>query len=123
MCIGIPMQIVTHHGSRATCEDADGQRFDIDMMLLGELPTGTWVLTFLDTAREVLSGQQALEIQQALLALQGALRGESIDHLFADLIDREPQLPEFLRIQASELQHEAGPSQDEPQLQTQPGEH
>ena len=97
MCIGIPLQIIESGPSVARCCDADGQQFEIDMMLVGEQPAGTWVLTFLGAAREVISSQRADEIQRALLALNQALHGESFDHLFADLIDREPQLPEFLR--------------------------
>ena len=39
-------------------------------------------------------------LRDALKALDMALRGETdFDHLFADLIDREPQLPEHLRDQ------------------------
>ena len=97
MCIGIPLQIIESGPSVARCRDADGQQFEIDMMLVGEQPAGTWVLTFLGAAREVISSQRADEIQRALLALNQALHGESFDHLIADLIDREPQLPEFLR--------------------------
>ncbi|TGD74327.1 HypC/HybG/HupF family hydrogenase formation chaperone [Mangrovimicrobium sediminis] len=97
MCIGIPMQVIESAAIQARCRAADGREVDIDMLLVGEQPAGTWLMTFLDTAREVISDQRALEIQQALDGLQAALRGESFDHLFADLVDREPQLPEFLR--------------------------
>ncbi len=40
---------------------------------------------------------QALRVRDALIAMQAALAGEPVDHLFADLIGREPQLPEHLR--------------------------
>jgi len=97
MCIGIPMQIIEQRGESAVCLYR-GQESLIDMMLVGPQPVGTWLLVFLDTAREVLSEQRAGQIADALEALDLAMQGDSrIDHLFADLFDREPQLPEFLK--------------------------
>lgn len=97
MCIGIPMQIVEMQGDSARCVYKDRESL-VDMMLTGPQPIGSWVLVFLDTAREVLNEQRAHQIADALEALQLTLQGENqIDHLFADLIGREPQLPEFLR--------------------------
>jgi hydrogenase expression/formation protein HypC len=97
MCIGIPMQIIEQRGESALCV-YKGQEDLIDMMLVGQQPVGTWLLVFLDTAREVLSDQRARQIADALEALHLAMQGDSrIDHLFADLVDREPQLPEFLK--------------------------
>jgi hydrogenase expression/formation protein HypC len=97
MCIGIPMQIIEQRGESALCIYR-GQKSLIDMMLVGPQPVGTWLLVFLDTAREVLSDQSARQIADALEAMRLAMQGDSrIDHLFADLIDREPQLPEFLK--------------------------
>lgn len=97
MCIGIPMQIIEQHGESALCAYR-GQQSLVDMMLVGEQPIGSWVLVFLDTAREILSEQRAGQIADALQALQLAMQGETdIDHLFADLVDREPSLPDFLR--------------------------
>jgi len=97
MCIGIPMQVQRCEGNLATCL-RDGQAQEIDMSLVGEHPPGTWVLTFLGCAREVLSAADAQRIDQALEALGAVMAGQSqIDHLFADLVDREPPLPEHLR--------------------------
>ena len=68
------------------------------MMLVGEQAVGSWILVFMDTAREVISAQHAEQIANALLAVELTLNGETdIEHCFADLINREPQLPEFLR--------------------------
>lgn len=97
MCIGIPMQVIASHPHHAVCQDAKGIQTQIDTMLVGQLKTGSWVLTFLNTAREVISEQRARETQNAIDALEVAMQGNNIDHLFADLIDREPELPEFLR--------------------------
>ncbi len=97
MCIGVPMQVVEMRGAHALCE-ADGRRELVDMLLVGEQPPGTWILNFLGGAREVLTPQSAERIRAAITAVEGVMQGEAnIDHLFADLIGREPQLPEHLR--------------------------
>ncbi|MCQ8116377.1 HypC/HybG/HupF family hydrogenase formation chaperone [Methylomonas rosea] len=97
MCIGIPMQVIEPRGDLALCEYR-GQTTLIDMMLVGEQVAGTWLLVFLDAAREVISAERAAQIADALEAMRLAMQGETnFDHLFADLVDREPELPEFLR--------------------------
>lgn len=98
MCIGIPMKIVEANEVSALCEGM-GKTKSIDMSLVGMQSVGTWVLTFLDTAREVLSDEQAQRIIDALAALDLAMQGESegIDLLFGDLINREPELPAHLK--------------------------
>ena len=97
MCIGIPMQIQSLRGDMAVCL-YQGVEYLIDLMLVGTLPVGTWVLVFMDTAREVLDETRALQITRALEAMRLAMQGETdLDHLFADLADREPTLPEFLQ--------------------------
>lgn len=97
MCLGLPMQVRETVEGQALCE-ADGELHRIDTLLVGDQPPGTWLLTFLGSAREVLSADRAHEIRAALQALQLAMQGQSgVDHLFADLVDREPQLPDFLR--------------------------
>lgn len=97
MCIGLPMQVIEPGDFWAECEGM-GRRARIDMRLVGPQPAGTWLLTFLDSAREVIDAVEALRIAQALSALEIALHGEvPPEHLFADLIDREPELPDFLR--------------------------
>jgi hydrogenase expression/formation protein HypC len=96
MCIGIPMQVVASEGDFVLCEGLGEQR-RVDTLLLGPQPVGAWVLVFLDSAREVLSAEQAKKIGNALQALGLAMHGESdVSHLFADLIGREPQLPAHL---------------------------
>ncbi|MGZ4957250.1 MAG: HypC/HybG/HupF family hydrogenase formation chaperone [Methylobacter sp.] len=97
MCIGIPMQVVETYGESARCIYR-GQESLVDMMLVGPQPAGTWLLVFLDTAREVISEQKAKQIADALEAMRLAMQGDNqIDHLFPDLVGREPQLPEFLK--------------------------
>lgn len=92
------MQVVESYEGGALCA-VNGELRQIDTMLVGNQPPGTWLLTFVDTAREVLAPENAKEICMALDALQQAMQGaeHDFDHLFADLADREPQLPDFLR--------------------------
>jgi hydrogenase expression/formation protein HypC len=107
MCIGIPMQVVERDadGDFAECvvETADVMRERLDMRLIGAQAEGTWVLAFNSAARRVLDADEAARIRDALAALRGALDGSldagsgAFDALFADLVDREPALPEHLR--------------------------
>ena len=97
MCIGVPMQVVAVEAGAAWCEGM-GERRRVDMLLVGEQPVGSWVLVFLNAAREVIDEEQARRTADALRAVQLAIQGETrVDHLFADLIEREPELPPFLR--------------------------
>ena len=97
MCIGIPMQIVAVEGEHAWCEGM-GERKRIDTLLIGQQTVGTWVLVFLDSAREVLQPEDARRITQAVQAVNLAMQGVvNVEYLFADLVDHEPQLPAFLQ--------------------------
>ncbi|MCF6198480.1 MAG: HypC/HybG/HupF family hydrogenase formation chaperone [Hyphomicrobiaceae bacterium] len=85
MCVGVPMQIVECGLGMAIC-DHNGVKKEINIMLVGEQELGTWVLVFIDAAREVIPASDALKINDALKALDIAMRGGTdIDHLFADL--------------------------------------
>jgi hydrogenase expression/formation protein HypC len=98
MCIGIPMQVVESREGFALCL-VHGEPRRIDTLLVGEQPAGTWLLTFLDTAREVLTPAAARRALDALQAVDMAMQGRAgFDHLFRDLIEREPELPEFLGV-------------------------
>jgi hydrogenase expression/formation protein HypC len=104
MCVGIPLEIVECRSGMALCKGRSGTR-RIDMMLVGDQQPGTWILAFLDTAREVVTAETARLIGNAIEATERALAGDTdIDHLFADLSGREPQLPEHLRAAASSPQ-------------------
>lgn len=101
MCIGVPLRVIEGDGTWAVCEGR-GARERVDMLIVGAQPPGTWVLVFHGAARRVLTETEALQTLDALDALGIALRGHdgdraAIDALFADLADREPQLPEHLR--------------------------
>ncbi|CAC9435309.1 hypothetical protein BSPLISOX_3254 [uncultured Gammaproteobacteria bacterium] len=96
MCIGIPMQVVDCISDTfATCQD-QGVNKTINMQLVGPQITGTWVLVFIDSAREIISAGKAKEISDALTAVSLATMGGQegrIQQLFGDLIDREPINP------------------------------
>ena len=99
MCVGVPMQVVEPAGEGAAwCVGRAGREL-IDMVLVGAQPPGTWLLTFVGAAREVMDAQAAARADAALDALEAALRGDqaAIDLALADLVHREPTLPEHLR--------------------------
>jgi len=97
MCIGIPMRVIESNGMMARCAGRGGERW-LDLALVGAQPAGTWLLAFIDSAREVIDAARAAMIDDALDALEAALDGETdLSVHFADLIEREPQLPEHLR--------------------------
>jgi len=95
MCIGIPLQILAVDGIAATA--SDGSRTEvIDLSLTGPLPCGTWVLSFLGTAREIISAGEAALISEALAALADVMAGGDGGDAFADIDARGPQLPPHL---------------------------
>lgn len=96
MCLGIPMRIVEGDDVSALCERRGEQR-RVSMLLLGEQAVGSLVLVHIDTAVRLLDEAEAKQIDDALDGVEAALEGRDFEHLFADLIDREPQLPDFLR--------------------------
>lgn len=96
MCIGIPMQVIDGDDVTARCE-RHGAISSISMMLVGAQPPGTFVLTHLGSAIRVLGADEAQAIDNALAGLAAAVEGRNFEHLFADLLSREPELPEHLR--------------------------
>ena len=88
MCIGIPMQVVEARGFFALCRGRNGEE-EINMMLTGPQPVGTWVVNFLGSAREVISEEDARNVDSALDALSAIMSGEEdidIDRYFPDLV-------------------------------------
>jgi hydrogenase expression/formation protein HypC len=96
MCVGVPMRIIEGDELSALCQrGAETRR--VSTLLIGAQQPGTQVLIHIDTAIRVLDVDEARLIEDALQGLEAAMRGEDFESLFADLIDREPQLPEHLR--------------------------
>jgi hydrogenase expression/formation protein HypC len=98
MCLGIPYRIIESTAWVARCAGPGGEQ-EIDLSLVGAQPPGTWLLTFLGAAREVIDADRAAAINNALAALDAAMTGDTarIDALFADLTGREPMLPDHLK--------------------------
>lgn len=70
----------------------------VDTTLVGAVRTGDWLLVFLGAAREVLDEPTALAMRDAVEAVSRIMAGDHrIEHLFDDLIGREPQLPAHLQ--------------------------
>ncbi|MBS1129046.1 MAG: Hydrogenase expression/formation protein [Proteobacteria bacterium] len=81
MCLSIPKRIVEWEGSGENAGEfawveRDGERERINMMLIGPQPVGTWVLTSLGLAREVVEDEQRTLIEDALSALAASLEGD-----------------------------------------------
>jgi hydrogenase expression/formation protein HypC len=102
MCLAIPMEVLRVDGLQAWCRDRDGSEVVVDTILTGPVNPGQWLLVFLGAAREIVSAEDAAKVSAAIDALDAALVGDTdrINAAFADLIDREPQLPDFLRKDA-----------------------
>ncbi|PCI45344.1 MAG: HypC/HybG/HupF family hydrogenase formation chaperone [Proteobacteria bacterium] len=103
MCLGIPMQVVTVLSEHVAHCQGMGQQKNIDMNLVGQQLVGTWVITFLDAAREVVDENQALQVTNALEAVNLAMSNDTtgIDSLFSDIIERGPQLPPHLQAEVN----------------------
>ena len=95
MCLGIPMVVVEGDDMQALVERR-GERRRVSMLLVGEQPVGSIVLVHIDSAVRVLDAAEAKLIDDGLDGVAAALEGKPFEHLFADLVDREPQLPDFL---------------------------
>jgi hydrogenase assembly chaperone HypC/HupF len=79
------------------CDGRNG-RNRINTMMINAVQPGDWLLTHLDSAREVIDAERAAMINSALEGLERVAAGQDdFEECFADLINREPQLPEFLR--------------------------
>jgi hydrogenase expression/formation protein HypC len=100
MCIGFPMRVVTGDDFAATCE-RHGACERVSLLLTGPQPPGTIVLVHNATAVRVLDAEEARRISDALDGVAAALDGRAFDHLFADLVEREPELPAHLRPAAA----------------------
>lgn len=89
MCIGIPMRVLEHDGASALCEGR-GERRRLNMLMVGECPPGSWVLSFLGSAREILTEEDAARINHAMDALEAALRGDlDFEKHFLDFAARD----------------------------------
>lgn len=97
MCVGLPMQVVETGSGTALCERR-GERTHLDTLLVGGVAPGDWVLAFQGSAVRTLTAEEAAQTDAALDALEAVMGGaEDVSSHFADLVDREPELPAHLR--------------------------
>ena len=87
MCLSIPKQVVAWEGEGDFAwVERNGQREFLNMMLLGPQPVGTWVLTSMGLAKEVVEPEQLALIEEALTALAASLDGDyEASHYFQDM--------------------------------------
>ena len=85
MCVGTPVQVVLSREVMSVCRGRNGDD-EVNMLLVGQQPVGTWVIAFLGWAREVIDEQQAKDIDLALDGLQQIMDG-------ADAIDVPHHFP------------------------------
>lgn len=78
MCVGIPVKIIRSGEFVALCKGRNGEE-KVNMMLIGPQTKGTWVLNFLGSAREVLSEEEAMQINKALDGLSAIMSGQDIE--------------------------------------------
>jgi hydrogenase expression/formation protein HypC len=106
MCVGIPMRVLEVEGFAALA--TDGRHSEtIDLSLTGPVPEGSWVLTFLGAAREIITEDQAQKIGNALDGLRSLMAGGDLGDAFADLEARAPQLPPHLQAAMDNGRNEA----------------
>ncbi|MES9843873.1 MAG: HypC/HybG/HupF family hydrogenase formation chaperone [Candidatus Sedimenticola sp. 6PFRAG5] len=89
MCIGIPMQIIEQREFTALCRGRNGEQ-EVNTLLIGQQPEGTWILNFIGSAREVITEDDARKLESALDALDAVMRGEEqidVETYFPDLAD------------------------------------
>ena len=100
MCIGTPMEIL-HCDHGTAIASGRGRTERLNMLMVGELPAGSWVLAFQGAALRPMSAEEAAQTDAALDALEAVLvGGGNADAHFSDLVDREPQLPAHLQALA-----------------------
>ncbi len=85
MCVGIPMRVLESGEATALCEGRGGRR-RINMLMVGNCPPGSWVMTFLGMARDILTEEDAADINRTLDELEAVLGGD---------LDPEEPLPDF----------------------------
>ncbi len=87
MCIGVPVEVIEAGEFFSRCRGRNGEE-QVNMVLIGVQPVGTWVLNFLGSAREVITAEDAAQIDRALDGLSEIMRGASeidLEYYFPDL--------------------------------------
>ena len=100
MCLGIPMQVqelLPSGAARCIDTGADLEPRTVEVSLVDEPPrVGMWLQVPGDVAVRALDSLEAQQIGDALRAVAAAAAGEPFEHLIADLVERQPELPAHL---------------------------
>lgn len=96
MCVGIPMKILAIDGIAARASDEREEQL-IDLSLVEGARVGDWILTFLGSAREIITETEAHKISAALEGLRSLMVGGDLGDAFADLDNNTPTLPPHLQ--------------------------
>lgn len=96
MCLGLPMRLITKDGNKGRAL-YQGAEENVDLSLTPEAATGDFLLVFLGAAREVISEDFARDVEAAHAALLSVMNGGDANAGFADLVNREPELPPHLQ--------------------------
>ncbi|HLP97429.1 MAG TPA: HypC/HybG/HupF family hydrogenase formation chaperone [Sideroxyarcus sp.] len=75
MCLAIPMRVLESDGVSALCEGR-GAVQRINLLMVGDCPPGSWVLSFLGYARQRIGEDDAARMNEALDGLEAALRSQ-----------------------------------------------
>ncbi len=83
MCIGIPMQVESTRPGFAVVQGR-GERKTVDTALIVEPQVGDWLLVFIESAREVISAERALEVNATLDLIAQVMGGATDPHGLAE---------------------------------------
>lgn len=101
MCVGVPMlvtDILPSGAAHCLPYGEPGVAHTVEASLLDTPPAvNDWLLVHVDVAIRALEPTEAQQIGDALRAVEAAAAGQPFEHLLADLIEREPELPPHLR--------------------------
>ena len=77
MCLSVPMKVLALEAGGDLAVVGRGERRErVNMLLVGPQPVGTWVLTSMGLAKEVVEPEQLALIEEALTALAASLDGD-----------------------------------------------
>jgi hydrogenase expression/formation protein HypC len=96
MCVGTPFQLDADGAFEAPCTGRHERR-TLSLLLTGPLPAGAWVLAQGNLAIRAIDAHEALLVAEALDACAAAEVGGDFEAGFADLINRTPTLPDWLK--------------------------
>lgn len=101
MCIGIPMIVRELPDEGVAICEGRGKREKIDIMMVGPLEIGTYVLTWNGNATDVITEERAAQVNKALDSLEKAMNGlpPDAEDAFADITANTGRLPPHLTAQ------------------------